>query len=87
MGSSSPLFVVKGLMSGITMFSPNKNSQRSGFLQLFDSWFTVTISSSWYTTLFACRSHQEYIVEDRDCKNVPELDQSHVMELRMLGLY
>lgn len=31
--------------------------------------------------------YQEYIVEDRDCKNVPELDQSHVMELRMLGLY
>ncbi|CAF2141531.1 unnamed protein product [Brassica rapa subsp. narinosa] len=30
---------------------------------------------------------KEYIVEDRDCKNVPDLDQSHVMELRMLGLY
>uniref|UniRef100_A0A1J3C9X0 E3 ubiquitin-protein ligase MARCH2 n=1 Tax=Noccaea caerulescens TaxID=107243 RepID=A0A1J3C9X0_NOCCA len=30
---------------------------------------------------------KEYIVEDRDCKNVPELDQSHVMELTMLGLY
>nr|BAC42386.1 unknown protein [Arabidopsis thaliana] len=30
---------------------------------------------------------EEYIVEDRDCKNVPELDQSHVMELKMLGLY
>ncbi|KAL1192624.1 hypothetical protein V5N11_008691 [Cardamine amara subsp. amara] len=30
---------------------------------------------------------KEYIVEDHDCKNVPELDQSHVMELRMLGLY
>ncbi|KAA0068199.1 hypothetical protein IC582_008454 [Cucumis melo] len=31
---------------------------------------------------------KEYIVEDREHnKNVPELDPSHVMELRMLGLY
>lgn len=37
--------------------------------------------------LFSCQSHQEYIVEDRDCKNVPELDHSHVTELKMLGLY
>ncbi|KAG7018210.1 hypothetical protein SDJN02_20078, partial [Cucurbita argyrosperma subsp. argyrosperma] len=30
---------------------------------------------------------KEYIVEDREHnKNVPELDPSHVMELRMLGL-
>ncbi|KAH0872442.1 LOW QUALITY PROTEIN: hypothetical protein HID58_069804 [Brassica napus] len=50
---------IKGSMSGITMFLPNKNSQRSA-----------------------------YSVKDRDCKNVPELGHSHVMELRMmLGLY
>ncbi|KAF3974655.1 hypothetical protein CMV_002043 [Castanea mollissima] len=31
---------------------------------------------------------KEYVVEDReDNKNVPELDPSHVTELRMLGLY
>ncbi|XP_012087337.1 uncharacterized protein LOC105646150 isoform X3 [Jatropha curcas] len=31
---------------------------------------------------------KEYVVEDRDAsKNVPELDASHVTELRMLGLY
>ncbi|XP_010521569.1 PREDICTED: E3 ubiquitin-protein ligase MARCH1 [Tarenaya hassleriana] len=30
---------------------------------------------------------KEYIVEDRECNDVPELEQSHVMELRMLGLY
>lgn len=32
--------------------------------------------------------NQEYVVEDReDNKNVPELDPSHVTELRMLGLF
>ncbi|CAN1780150.1 E3 ubiquitin-protein ligase MARCHF3 [Linum perenne] len=31
---------------------------------------------------------KEYVVEDRDAsKNVPELDDSHITELRMLGLY
>ncbi|XVF23196.1 hypothetical protein REPUB_Repub13aG0016400 [Reevesia pubescens] len=31
---------------------------------------------------------KEYVVEDReDNKNIPELDPSHVTELRMLGLY
>ncbi|XP_074268051.1 uncharacterized protein LOC141591570 [Silene latifolia] len=30
---------------------------------------------------------KEYIVEDRESKDVPELDRSHVSELRMLGLY
>ena len=31
---------------------------------------------------------QEYVVEDRENnKNAPELDPSHVTELRMLGLY
>ncbi|CAK9146098.1 unnamed protein product [Ilex paraguariensis] len=31
---------------------------------------------------------KEYVVEDREAqKNVPELDPSHVTELRMLGLY
>lgn len=31
---------------------------------------------------------QEYVVEDREkMKDVPELDHSHVTELRMLGLY
>ncbi|KAH0914052.1 hypothetical protein HID58_028498 [Brassica napus] len=36
---------------------------------------------------FYTLANTEYIVEDRDCKNVPDLDQSHVMELRMLGPY
>lgn len=30
---------------------------------------------------------KEYIVEDRESKDVPELDPSHISELRMLGLY
>lgn len=31
---------------------------------------------------------QEYVVENREGnKNPPELDSSHVTELRMLGLY
>ncbi|KAK9734135.1 hypothetical protein RND81_04G117200 [Saponaria officinalis] len=30
---------------------------------------------------------KEYIVEDRECKDVPELGTSHISELRMLGLY
>ncbi|XP_072953572.1 uncharacterized protein [Typha angustifolia] len=31
---------------------------------------------------------KEYVVEDQDSnKNLPELDQSHISELRMLGLY
>ncbi|KAH9619972.1 hypothetical protein KSS87_006864 [Heliosperma pusillum] len=30
---------------------------------------------------------KEYVVEDRESKDVPELDTSHVSELRMLGLY
>lgn len=30
---------------------------------------------------------KEYIVEDHESKDVPELDPSHVSELRMLGLY
>lgn len=30
---------------------------------------------------------KEYIVEDREIKDVPELEASHISELRMLGLY
>ncbi|XP_057549743.1 uncharacterized protein LOC130827878 isoform X2 [Amaranthus tricolor] len=30
---------------------------------------------------------KEYVVEDRECKDVPELDPSQISELRMLGLY
>ncbi|KMS98342.1 hypothetical protein BVRB_4g093560 [Beta vulgaris subsp. vulgaris] len=30
---------------------------------------------------------KEYIVEDHESKDVPELDPSHISELRMLGLY
>ncbi|KAL9235550.1 hypothetical protein vseg_010300 [Gypsophila vaccaria] len=30
---------------------------------------------------------KEYVVEDRECKDVPELGTSHISELRMLGLY
>lgn len=35
MGSSSQLYVVKGSMSGTTMFLPNKNSQRCRFSLLY----------------------------------------------------
>uniref|UniRef100_A0A803M9T4 RING-CH-type domain-containing protein n=1 Tax=Chenopodium quinoa TaxID=63459 RepID=A0A803M9T4_CHEQI len=39
------------------------------------------------TVLLLALSFCEYIVEDRESKDVPELDPSHISELRMLGLY
>ena len=68
------------------MFLPNNNSQRSGFFQIFSSLF---IYLDWFSDIQHCVDVLvAYSVKDRDCKNVPELGHSHVMELRMmLGLY
>ncbi|RAL44055.1 hypothetical protein DM860_018028 [Cuscuta australis] len=47
------------------------------------------ISERHYYVLAKPELTKEYVVEDREAlsKNVPELDPSHVSELRMLGLY
>ncbi|KAK3219082.1 hypothetical protein Dsin_013052 [Dipteronia sinensis] len=46
------------------------------------------ISERHYHVLAKQELTKEYVVEDRENnKNVPELDPSHVTELRMLGLY
>ncbi|KAL9678128.1 hypothetical protein QQ045_015967 [Rhodiola kirilowii] len=45
------------------------------------------INERHYNVLAKQELTKEYIVEDRDKKGVPELDPSHVSELRTLGLY
>lgn len=46
------------------------------------------ISERHYHVLAKQELTKEYVVEDRECnKDVPELDTSHITELRMLGLY
>uniref|UniRef100_A0A803KQN8 Uncharacterized protein n=1 Tax=Chenopodium quinoa TaxID=63459 RepID=A0A803KQN8_CHEQI len=45
------------------------------------------ISERHYHVLAKQELTKEYIVEDRESKDVPELDPSHISELRMLGLY
>ncbi|CAM8950970.1 unnamed protein product [Rhodiola kirilowii] len=45
------------------------------------------INERHYNVLAKQELTKEYIVEDRDTKGVPELDPSHVSELRTLGLY
>ncbi|XP_031272223.1 E3 ubiquitin-protein ligase MARCH8 [Pistacia vera] len=46
------------------------------------------ISERHYHVLAKQELTKEYVVEDRENnKNIPELDQSHITELRMLGLY
>lgn len=47
------------------------------------------ISERHYHVLAKKELTKEYVVEDREMlnKEVPELDPSHVTELRMLGLY
>ncbi|KAH7564871.1 hypothetical protein JRO89_XS09G0049200 [Xanthoceras sorbifolium] len=75
--------------SSVIVENEGKNVKCIGYVEYLNMAFHFPLNMS-LLLMDSCNFIicQEYVVEDRENnKNIPELDPSHITELRMLGLY